>query len=196
MTRDLSKLRINLDKAVVLLIDESATGLGLLNTIVSGFGIGERMRANSARDAIDILKEKTVDLILFEDTETQGMDGFDFVKWLRRSGLRPNAFVPTILVTGHTPRAKVEKARDCGASYIVTKPLTPLALLERIVFVSKDPRPFVECDSYIGPDRRFKNVGPPPGVTGRRKTDLQDDLVTSPADNAADAQLKPTKVSP
>ena len=66
------------------------------------------------------------------------MDGYDFVHWLRRSGLKPNAFTPTILVAGHTPRDKVEKARDCGANYIVAKPLTPLVLLERIVFVSRE----------------------------------------------------------
>ena len=117
---------------------------------------------------------------------------------LRRSGLKPNAFTPAILVTGHTPRDKVEKARDCGANYIVTKPLTPLVLLERIIFVSRDPRPFVECDSYIGPDRRFKNMGPPPGTNGRRKTDLQEELGAATTPNMSqseiDALLKPTKV--
>lgn len=196
MGRDLSKFRINLDKATALLVDENASGLDLLSTIVSGFGFGERLRASSAHEAMDIVKARNVDLILVE-TQLSGMDGYDFVHWLRRSGLKPNAFTPTILVTGHTPRDRVEAARDCGANYIVAKPLTPLVLLERIVFVSRD-RPFVECASYVGPDRRFKNTGPPIGSFGRRTSDLQDEIGDASMPNMSqseiDALLKPTKV--
>jgi CheY-like chemotaxis protein len=199
MSRDLSKFRINLEKAAVLLVDENASGLELLGAIVSGFGVGEQLRAGSAHEAMDIVKARPVDLVLIE-AQLSKMDGYEFVHWLRRSGLKPNAFVPCILVAGHTPRNKVETARDCGANYIVAKPLTPLVLLERIVFVSRDVRPFVECDSYIGPDRRFKNVGPPVGTFGRRKTDLQDELGDAQAPNMSqseiDALLKPTKVRP
>jgi CheY-like chemotaxis protein len=197
--RDLSKFRINLEKASVLLVDENASGLDLLSTIVSGFGFGERLRASSAQEAIDIVKARPVDLILIE-AQLSHMDGYDFTHWLRRSGLKPNAFAPTILVAGHTPRDKVEKARDCGANYIVAKPLTPLVLLERIVFVSRDPRPFVECASYVGPDRRFKDMGPPPGAVGRRRTDLEDEFGHGATRNLSqseiDALLKPTRVRP
>lgn len=197
MSRDLSKFRINLEKAVVLLIDENTTGLDLLSTMASGFGVGERLRASSAHEAINIVKARNVDLILVE-AQLSKMDGYDFVHWLRRSGLNPNAFVPTIMVAGHTPRDKVEKARDCGANYIVAKPLTPLVLLERIIFISRDVRPFVECAGYVGPDRRFKNMGPPVGSFGRRKTDLQDELGNAVAPNMSQSEidflLKPTKV--
>jgi CheY-like chemotaxis protein len=196
MNRDLSKFRINLEKAVVLLVDENASGLDLLSTIVSGFGFGERLRASSADAAMDIVKARNVDLILVE-AQLSKMDGYDFIHWLRRSGLKPNAYTPTILIAGHTPRDKVEKARDCGANYIVAKPLTPLVLLERIVFISRD-RPFVECASYVGPDRRFKNMGPPPGSPGWRRTDPQDALGgdADAAQSDIDAVLKPTEVRP
>jgi CheY-like chemotaxis protein len=197
VTRDLSKFRINLDKATVLLVDENFSGLDLLTSIVAGLNVGERIRASSAEKAIEAVKAQPIDLILVEAAMSQ-MDGYDFVHWLRRSGLKPNAYAPVILITGHTPLDKVEKARDCGANYVVTKPLTPLALIERIIFVSRDPRPFVECDSYIGPDRRFKNTGPPAGTFGRRKTDLQDEIGDATLPNMSqaeiDALLKPTKV--
>jgi CheY-like chemotaxis protein len=180
VARDLSKLRINLEKATVLLVDETPLGLDVLSTIVNGFGIGERLRATSAFEAMDLVRTRTIDLILV-DSALQGMDGFDFVHWLRRSGLKPNAYAPAILITGHTPADKVAKARDCGANYIVAKPLTTLALLERIVFVARDSRPFVECDAYVGPDRRFKNVGPPAGTPGRRRTDRDDPFADASA---------------
>ncbi len=197
MSRDLSKFRINLEKAVVLTVDDNSSAQDLLNSVLTGFGIAEQVRAGSANEAMDLVKSRTFDLILAE-ASMQRMDGFDFVHWLRRSALKPNAYVPVILLTGHTARAKVEKARDCGANYIVTKPLTPMVLMERIVFVSKDQRPFVECDSYVGPDRRFKNEGPPVGTNGRRKTDLQEDLGEATLPNMSQSEiddlLKPTKV--
>jgi CheY-like chemotaxis protein len=197
VSRDLSKFRINLEKAIVLTVDDNPSAQDLLNSVLQGFGVGEQVRAASAADAMDLVKNRTFDLVLAEASMTR-MDGYDFVRWLRRSGLKPNAYIPVILLTGHTARAKVEKARDCGANYIVTKPLTPMVLMERIVFVSKDQRPFVECDRYVGPDRRFKNEGPPAGTDGRRKTDLHEELGEATAPNMSQSEidelLKPTKV--
>jgi CheY-like chemotaxis protein len=197
VSRDLTKVRINLEKAIVLTVDDNHNAQDLLNGVLAGFGVAEQVRASNAAEAIDLCKARNFDLILAEANMAR-MDGFDFVRWLRRSGLKPNAYVPVILLTGHTARAKVEKARDCGANYIVTKPLTPMVLMERIVYVSKDQRPFVECDAYNGPDRRFKNEGPPPGTDGRRKTDLHEELGEATAPNMSQSEideiLKPTKV--
>ena len=56
----------------------------------------------------------------------------------------------------------------------VAKPLTPSVVLQRIHWVASDKRQFVDVvdGSYVGPDRRFKFEGPPPGSEGRRETDL------------------------
>ncbi|MDP1778605.1 MAG: response regulator, partial [Brevundimonas sp.] len=83
------------------------------------------------------------------------------VRWLRRSGLEPNAFVPVIMTAAHIRRSRVTEARDCGANFIVTKPFSATTLLERIVWVSKDERPFLEIGDYFGPDRRFRMAAAP-----------------------------------
>ena len=57
--------------------------------------------------------------------------------------------------------------------------LSPVILLERIVWASKEGRQFLLSDGYVGPDRRFTDVGPPPGVPGRRREDA---MRTGPAD--------------
>jgi hypothetical protein len=46
-------------------------------------------------------------------------------------------------------------------------------LLQRILWVSRDKRPFVEVGEYLGPDRRFKMDGPPQGMA-RREGDKPD----------------------
>ena len=65
------------------------------------------------------------------------------------------------------------RARDCGANFVVTKPLAPRVLLDRIAWLGRETRGFVEIgDGYVGPDRRFKAYGPPAGEAGRRRDDL------------------------
>jgi hypothetical protein len=76
------------------------------------------------------------------------------------------------VIQGHTPVDQIHKARDCGANFVVAKPITPRLLLERVLWIAQESRPFIELDGYVGPDRRFQNNGPPGGPgTGRRRTD-------------------------
>jgi DNA-binding response OmpR family regulator len=60
------------------------------------------------------------------------------------------------------------RARDAGANFVLTKPIAPNLLLQRIMWIGRDARPFVELESYVGPDRRFSLDGPPDGAPDRR----------------------------
>ena len=145
----------NFEGAVTMVIDDSPFARELTMRALNGFGLKTRHACESAVDAIAILKESPVDLILV-DLDMPGMTGFEFVRWLRRSKLEPNAFAPVIMTAAHVRRSQVAEARDCGANFLITKPFSSLTLLERIVWVSRDNRPFLEVGNYFGPDRRFK----------------------------------------
>ena len=163
--------RVNLEQITVLLIDDNPQALDILSSVVQGFGVKEQIRCGSAIEASEMLKQRQVDLILV-DCAMPEMDGYDFVRWLRRETPRPTCQIPVIMITGHAANNKVMKSRDCGASFVVAKPLTPGVLLQRIVWLSADEREFIECETYVGPDRRVRNFGPPLGMAGRRKGDL------------------------
>lgn len=165
---------INLRSASILLIDSNEQGLSILTQAVKGFGAKWMLRAQTFNEAKDIAEKSTVDLVICEGAFSgdEGPDGFDFVRWLRRSELDPNAFTPVIITCGHTSQANVERARDCGANFILAKPIVPQVLLERILWIARDERAIVGCEAYVGPDRRFKNQGPPLGTKGRRSSDL------------------------
>lgn len=145
----------NFEGAVTMVIDDSSFAQELTIRALKGFGLSTRHACSSAAEAIPILKENAVDLILV-DSDMPGMSGFEFVRWLRRSKLEPNAFAPVIMTAAHVRQSKVQEARDCGASFLITKPFSSLTLLERIVWVSRDNRPFLEVGDYLGPDRRFR----------------------------------------
>jgi CheY-like chemotaxis protein len=162
--------RINLEKIEVLLVDDSVPSLNLLSQVLLGFGVGNVTRADGAKAAQALLRETTFDLVI-SATNMTGVDGYELVKWLRRGALEANRYLAVILVSGHTPPSQVFKARDAGANFTVAKPISPKILLERILWSAKEERQFIECDSYAGPDRRFKNDGPPAGAKGRRRED-------------------------
>jgi DNA-binding response OmpR family regulator len=73
---------------------------------------------------------------------------------------------PVIMTAAHIRRSRVAEARDCGANFLITKPFSASALLQRIVWVARDGRPFIEVGDYFGPDRRFRS-DPPPGQERR-----------------------------
>jgi len=159
---------INLTSAITMVVDDSPFMLDLTSQALMGFGIKVRHACRSADAAMDILKENTIDLLVV-DCEMPITDGYALVRWLRRSGLDPNAFVPVIMTAGHIRRSRVAEARDCGASFVITKPFSARTLLQRIVWVARDGRPFLEVGDYFGPDRRFRETRP---LGEERRSDL------------------------
>ena len=164
------KARVNLERAVTLLLDDNPEGISILVQIVTAFGIKTLHRCTSIEAAQEVAGQYELDLIV-ANANMRDSSGYDFVSWLRRVNLEPNSFTPAIILTGHTQVSNVRKARDCGANFIVAKPVSPSVLLERILWVARESRPFVACDTYVGPDRRYRDVGPPEGVEGRRRED-------------------------
>ena len=193
----LPSARINLERATVLVLDDNGASLDILSQVVSGFGVKQLYRAESVPDAQALIRTKTFDLII-SDVQMPVTDGIEFIEWLRKQSGETNRYVPVILVTGHTRTSQVRKLRDAGSNYVVAKPITPKVLLERIYWVAREERIFVECETYVGPDRRFKHEGPPPGTDGRRKDDLPAEVGEAQTPNMSDDEIanlmRPAKV--
>jgi DNA-binding response OmpR family regulator len=161
--------KINLTSASVLAVDRSAQGLTMLDEVLRGFGVGARHLCASANEARKAFEANTVDLVV---VDVGAEEGAHFLSWARRSGIAPNNVAPVIATMGHVSKSDLERVRDCGANFVLTKPLKADVLLQRIQWIARENRPFVETPSYVGPDRRFRNMGPPPGKQGRRADDL------------------------
>jgi DNA-binding response OmpR family regulator len=114
---------------------------------------------------------------------------------VRRHADEANRFVPAIIVTGHTRISQVARARDCGAHFIIAKPITPKIILERIFWVGRETRMFIESDTYCGLDRRFKTEGPPAGMRGRRSEDHDVDFGDADADDDLVSPIETPKVA-
>src|SRR5262249_18494931 len=133
--------RIDLAKASVLAIDGSAHSLELLGQILRGFGVLNVSRCMTIEDADKLTRVKTFDLIVIDPSVEDGK-GYEFVTALRHSESK-NCHIPVVLTTGHVRSNDVARARDTGANFVVTKPVSPNVLLQRILWVARDRRPFV-----------------------------------------------------
>lgn len=159
-------LIFNLRQASVLVVDDCPFSLDITAQVLMAFGVRPRFLCGSADEALEVASHEVLDLII-ADCEMPGRDGYEMVAHLRRHGGEVNAYCPVIMLSSHTPRSKVLSARDCGANFIIAKPLSPRVLLQRILWVARDTRPFLEAPGYVGPDRRFTDQGPP--ATGERR---------------------------
>ncbi|MES2835040.1 MAG: response regulator [Pseudomonadota bacterium] len=152
----------NLESAVTMVVDDSAFALELTTQALLGFGIKTRYVCHSAAEAMEILQDSDIDLLMV-DADMPGTSGYELVRWLRRANLEPNSFAPVILMAPHVRRRNLEEARDCGANFVITKPFSATTLLERVVWVARDQRPFLTVGDYFGPDRRFRELTPKDG---------------------------------
>jgi CheY-like chemotaxis protein len=190
--------RINLERISVLLADGNPQALDILSQVVVGFGVRTPTKCGTGVEAQDVLKRTTFDLVIC-DAHLPKLNGYELIRWLRREGPEANRCAPVIIVAGHTRRSDVLMARDCGANFTIVKPLTPKTILERILWVAREDRLFIESDSYAGPDRRFKRLGPPAGMEGRREDDLSAKVGLAQTPNLSqdeiNSMMKPTRVT-
>jgi CheY-like chemotaxis protein len=205
-------MHINLSKANVLIVDESPHGFEILAQILRGFGVGAVTHAANLADAEREAQRAEYPLILVDAALDGGkiMKGIGFVRQLRRlggdktggdkTGGDKNRQSPVIVLSGHALNSTVLDARDAGANFYVAKPITPTVLLDRIQWLVRDRRQWVDAgDAYFGPDRRFKFIGPPAGTVGRRAEDKGGALGEAWSENLSEAELsgliKPQRVS-
>ena len=186
-----SRIRFNLEGAAVLLVDETPMGMSILVSVVTGLGAKLLYRCSNIEAAQEAVAQHHIDLAIIDGLAPSGA-GYDLVKWIRQNAREPNCFAPILLTTGHTPANDIVRARDCGGNIIIRKPIAPIVLLERIIWASKEGRPYLFSESYVGPDRRFQEKPPPRGV-GRRRGDAAANAEAAPevtdGDEAMDADI-------
>ncbi len=158
-----------LEALQVLLVDDNQHMRTIASTILKSAGIRRIHEVDDGAEALKALGNLPIDLAIV-DFNMFPLDGVEFTRMVRNSPDSANPYLPIIMMTGHSERARVQEARDSGVTEFVVKPITPKAMLDRIHAVIFHPRPFVKADDYFGPCRRRTT---PRGYAGpfRRSTD-------------------------
>ncbi|MDR3528773.1 MAG: response regulator [Rhizomicrobium sp.] len=188
--------RLNFTQIEALVVDADQYSTQILGQILRGFGLSRQIVIESGEEAKRRLGAGHFDLLIC-DAILPDTHASDLIKWIRRQPALNIKYMPIVVLTGYTQFSNVVTLRDSGANIVVRKPVSPNVLFDHIAWSARTERPFIETDNFIGPDRRFKNTGPPDGA-GRRKTDMTADIGAALEPNMSqdeiDNLLKPTKV--
>ena len=142
---DLARLR-------VLVADSNVHTRTIMVSVLKGLRVRAVTEARDGSDALEVLRRNPIDVAI-ADSEMGPIDGLSFTRLLRTSPDSPRPALPVILVTGRPDIDLIEEARDAGVHEILLKPLNIRALENRLRRAMV-PRPFIRCESYVGPDRR------------------------------------------
>ncbi len=115
----------------VLIVDDSAAIRKILQRVLrqAEIPIGAVYEAGDGAEALEILKNQTVGLIL-SDINMPNMDGLEFLTRVR--AVESWAKLPILMVSTEGAHAKVLEAVERGASGYVRKPFTAEQIKEKL----------------------------------------------------------------
>lgn len=180
--------RLYMRNLAVLVVEQNPQEQEIVAQMLAGFRVKRVEQRGTAAEALGHLQRERADLVLV-GSALPDVDGYAFIHRLRREQAVASREAPVLLLSGHIRAADVARARDCGANWVLVKPLTSAALYRRIAWLARDERPFVDSEAYAGPDRRFKYEGPPPDTEGRRKDDLPLEVGTATSPDLSQADI-------
>jgi CheY-like chemotaxis protein len=159
---------INLRDLVILIADPSVYLCQLAHSMLRGCA-NKVFAVRSSIGVVRTLTEQKIDILIC-DGMLPPHGGLKLTQAIRRNVNNPNRTVPILVMTSDARENTIKSARDAGANMVVTKPMSPSSLYDRLSWIAFNPRNFIDAPTYFGPDRRFKIEGYPTGV-GRRKGD-------------------------
>lgn len=188
--------KLNFAQIEALVVDADQYSTSILGQILRGFGLSKHVMIETGEEATRRLLNGHFDLLIC-DAQLPDMHAGELIKWIRRQPSIAVKYIPIVVLTGYTQHSNVVNMRDAGANIVVRKPVAPNVLFDHVAWSARTERPFIETDNYIGPDRRFKNTGPPDGA-GRRKSDLPAEIGVALEPNMSqgevDTLMRPTRV--
>ena len=116
----------------ILVVDDSSFMRRIIRSHLSVIGFKNIVEASNGREALEVLKNEKIDLIL-SDWCMQGMYGIELLKAVRRDSCL--AEIPFIMLTAEGQNHSVQEAFDAEVSGYIVKPFTPDVLEKHITRV-------------------------------------------------------------
>jgi class 3 adenylate cyclase/CheY-like chemotaxis protein len=115
------------EEPTVLVVDDLPQNVRLLDAVLSPRGYNV-LTAGSGQEALDLLKEHEIDLVLL-DIVMPGLDGYEVCRRIREEPA--TAFLPVVMITASGDQEK-RQAIEAGADDFVAKPFDKAELLARV----------------------------------------------------------------
>lgn len=115
-----------------LIVDDSSVMRKIVERALRQAGLEPLVvhEAGSGAEGLDVLRDKSVDLIL-SDINMPLMDGLEFLRQIRSLNLAPG--VPVVMITTESSEEHVKQAIQAGAQGYIRKPFTAEQVKERVL---------------------------------------------------------------
>ncbi len=115
-----------------LIVDDSSVMRKIVERALRQAGLDTLVvdEAGSGAEALEVLKTKSVDLIL-SDINMPTMDGLEFLRQIRAQNLAQD--VPVVMITTESSEEHVKQAIQAGARGYIRKPFTAEQVKERVL---------------------------------------------------------------
>jgi two-component system chemotaxis response regulator CheY len=108
----------------VLIVDDSSSMRAVIKKVikVSGFNIGNYFEAGDGIEALKVLENDWIDIVL-SDINMPNMDGLSFLFEMKKNELFKS--IPVVMITTEGSEAKIQESIKLGASGYIKKPFSP-----------------------------------------------------------------------
>lgn len=143
-----------------VIIDRQFNTLRLLRDMLGRIGIRTVHALEDPAAARGLLAQRLVD-VAFIDAEGPESAIFPLIRNLRHDSDNRNPYLGVFVTAWHPDNALMLRTTNAGADDLLSKPLAPSTVQERLCALVEGRKPFVVTSDFIGPDRR---KAPRPGA--------------------------------
>ena len=126
--------KADFSQLTILVIDDSDFVRRLVLEMLSGFGVGKILLAESAQEAFARMEVTRPDLIIC-DWQMHPVDGLAVLRKLRLQPSEDYPRIPFIMLTGHNSTDDVTTAIGEGADSYIVKPFSSATLMTHLLKV-------------------------------------------------------------
>ena len=131
----------------VLIVDDSSSMRAIVKKIikVSGFNVGEFLDASDGKEALKVLADEWVDIVL-TDINMPNVNGMELMAEMKKDELLRS--IPVVMITTEGGEKKMQEAMDLGASGYVKKPFLPEDIKRTLSSIMGEEDGHTDHDGY------------------------------------------------
>ena len=113
----------------ILIVDDSATVRAVIEKTIqlAGQAVGEIYKAENGKEALDILADNWIDLVL-ADINMPVMNGVEMIEKMCEDGLLKT--IPVVIISTEGSTARIEQLMAKGVTAYIRKPFAPEAFVQ------------------------------------------------------------------
>ena len=140
-------------EARIMIVGWKPNSNQFLRSMLSALGRPAFTRVSNTDEALALLREQGFELVFCTD-ESEPLSPAAFARAVRRDQYGRQPTVPIVIISRGGTVAEIDALRAAGVDDVMRAPLSSDAMEKRLHRVLLQPRSFVVCKAFVGPERR------------------------------------------